>query len=321
MHTLRTGDWFFESRFLSKGRLILLNLTAAHGVISLTTHADVWVYIGLVEPQSSTPVWYEPPSEVHGFLVFGQCRALVELVAAEDMTLSYSCQFISDSSTDCTEVLSGSSLLYRFRNYSNRQSRMCFLPTDSAVSADITGVLGGSTLTVVDGAAPSVYEVLPPNGTRFGTVRSVVLRGGENAANLDIQFTGGSDEYNYDRVTLDSGPCVMGKGECSEYKALEADPVYPDSRDKWNFLVWILFAFATLSIFVVGSVLTLYTFVTERRGGLNGGESELYDRQEHIDREPNNNEEMTNDSETAQEAAEKMEDFPNSPYDRSCLPL
>jgi uncharacterized membrane protein len=315
--TLSKGDSLFESRSISKGKLILFRFNSPHSVLSLLNHFNFSIYLGLYNDSSLPPIWYQLPSVTNGFYVFGPSQAIIEVVASNDMELTYACRFLSNFSKDCTEILSGSSLLYQFRNFLGYSSRLCFLPTDYSVSARISGTIGCS-IEITGGKVKTFYKNKPELFDNFQSIDVIGGGGGDEEMNVDIQFSGGKIEYDYDRVTIDSKAGVVSKSGFSEYELLTKEPDYPEMDSQFGMtLVWILFVVVTLLILIIGSITTMYRMWVNSKERRSAEEDQLHDQQREISPEGESDDERVSEEVSlSHEEIEQTDEFPESPYER-----
>jgi hypothetical protein len=114
--TISSGAPFLDTRSVPQGQLILLKFGSPHGVLSIANHADFVVYVSLIRNTYTQPVWHQLPSESDGFLAFGPYSAHVEIVAVRQTEIRYTCHYVSESASDCTEILPANSLHFISRN-------------------------------------------------------------------------------------------------------------------------------------------------------------------------------------------------------------
>jgi hypothetical protein len=310
-HTVTRADFLTESRNLPQGKIILLNITAPHAIITIQNHGDFVLYFGLTESARAPAVWYGLPDDSDGFYSFGNYSGLVELVAASDTELTYSCRFVGDLADDCSEILAANSLHYTFRNYANAPSRLCFMPTDAAVTAVIPGAAGSAVIRV--GGRPEFEMKAGEIETidRFDSIDFWNFEG--TPANVDFVFIGGNPVYEYDSVTIGSLAGVIGKGKAHSFVQLETEPVYPENPPDPGTIIWIAFACLTGIVFISGSTRIFYIFVlNSKRNSVDSAAGQLYDSQHPESDDADASADLPSRSAGSDEAHA----FPTSPYER-----
>jgi hypothetical protein len=180
--------------------------------------------------------------------------------------LIFTAVYIGDS---CTIAYPASSSHVVFSNYSNSPSHSCFLRTDTGVAATLSGSLGSGDL-LVRGPARSTHfdsrSPFPDEGalvTEFHSIR--FFNNGDNASNVDIEFAGGSSEFEFSSVTVGSADGVFGSEQYWRFDPLFEEPDYPTiGASTVGIVLGILGAFAIVFL-MIGLGIGVRAYLTRRK--------------------------------------------------------
>ena len=223
----------FESE-ATRGDINVLRINCTNFVMAVANHDKVALNVGVLDPYGKTwetETWYTV-TDLDGFISFGASRAVVEVVALEDVSFLAAGALVEPTRTGngCTEVRAGCNANDTFTSLP-RTSLICYVQTDPETRGSITGYMDGVTVTLF-GAHVTAAEYRGPDFKRsFGSYAQVVVVGPRQDASgtLTLSWNKAGVDYTYPTLTSENAGtfAVHKKTGIVEPQALESEPTYP----------------------------------------------------------------------------------------------
>jgi hypothetical protein len=250
--TVEPNQWFFENRSVKTGDAIMLDYPDPFGVLSLIAQPDFSIRIWLHSPMESSANYVQVRPNPPGFQFFGSAPAIVQIVALADTQLTLVGAYLGTANRTCNIVHPAGSTTFSVID----KPRTCFLVTDTSVSAQVAGSLGVSHLEIA--STDNSTEYLSPPDTILTHFQLMFLTSGLSTDdNFSIAFSGGRTEMDFDSITPQSLPGVIGRGFFASYDSMTDRPTASTAPDdNPSLLVAAGMAAATLSFgFFITAVL------------------------------------------------------------------
>jgi hypothetical protein len=300
-----SGNSVFDTIHLETGQILRVNFHSSGGVLALLDPSNFAVYFGL-SSGAAEDVWSTSPSDL-GFYHFGQFLASVEIVALTSAFVSFAASFIGPS--DCSTVYSASSATYSLST--TESSRLCFIATDLNTTADITGILNTTIVTINGTDHPADFSI------HRSDFRLITVSAGD-PLDFTCSFRAGNPKYDYDPVSADSPVGLIGKGKQFSFVRFLSDPYYPPldrAPDRFGFISLVMLLMSFGFLFVGTFLLCAFRWMYVRREMEWQEQPKLYDDQGGHNLEAPE----VSDSGAEDEAREEVEPMPDSPYEAAPL--
>jgi hypothetical protein len=230
------GEWLSETHSLPEGDLILLTMPFPHGVLSMISHTDYIIYVGLTPIAGGLIQWFKAPESDSGLFNFGTNTAIIEIVATKTTSLTYAAYYIGSGDHHCTSVRPASSEIV-FEDFRNSSSRSCFVVTDMGIECSLIGDIGRGKVII---RRKELFDQFMPELSIIDNFYAIQFSNeGVIGSTLNFTFEGADRQRDYDEVTQKSPTGSIGKGIVVQFEPLTREPIYPGGRGFASLGVWI----------------------------------------------------------------------------------
>ena len=232
--TLNPGQLLQLESEATKGDINILRINCTNFIMAISNHEKVSLNVGILDPSGKTwetETWYTIP-DLEGFISFGPSRAIVEVVALEDVTFLAAGAVVEPTRTGsgCTEVRAGCNANDTFTSLPST-SLVCYVQTDPDTKGSINGYMDNVTVALF-GAHVSTATYRGPDFKKyFGSYAQVIVIGPRANAygTLTVSWNKAGVDYTYPTITSENAGnfVVHKKTGIVEPTVLESEPTYP----------------------------------------------------------------------------------------------
>lgn len=225
---------------LRKGQSIVVRMNAPYGVITMATHDGYDMYIGTISPESTTwesSIWYQATTD-NGFITIGNARAIIEIVAQEDIELIGTALYVGEKVEDglqCTDLLPGLLMNYQISTIRADQA-LCYVQTSTPVSLYVNHKNDGTKCQITAKGHSSEETWDTQNVDRqfadneVQLVAVTVPNDISGVFKINVAWSGGLSVHKHETLIADKakgGVGIATPAGLMKFQVMMQEPIYP----------------------------------------------------------------------------------------------